>query len=198
MVIAGWQNGDYASTTTNITLDKVQLLTLFSTMLGIERTVSLARRAWGESTLISLIPFVQKAAVPAATRQMEGWNKQIVEDLRTALSKLAPEEVAESMEQVTLTRFNARSFFGLVLLVIAVYVMLTQMRPDEMIRAVKQANLWWAFVVMLFGFLAWWVRPWPSAPSWTGTAAGLSVCSARRLPPDSLRCRCLPASARPL
>ena len=70
MVIAGWQNGDYASTTTNITLDKVQLLTLFSTMLGIERTVSLARRAWGESTLISLIPFVQKAAVPAATRQM--------------------------------------------------------------------------------------------------------------------------------
>lgn len=155
MVIAGWQNGDYASATTNITLDKVQLLTLFSTMLGIERTVSLARRAWGESTLISLIPFVQKAAVPAATRQMEGWNKQIVEDLRTALSKLAPEEVAESMEQVTLTRFNARSFFGLVLLVIAVYVMLTQMRPDEMIRAVKQANLWWAFVVMLFGFLAW-------------------------------------------
>ena len=98
---------------------------------------------------------MQKAAVPAATRQMEGWNKQIVEDLRTALSKLAPEEVTESMEQVTLTRFNARSFFGLVLLVIAVYVMLTQMRPDEMIRAVKQANLWWAFVVMLFGFLAW-------------------------------------------
>lgn len=155
MYIAGWQNGDYASGTSNIVIDKVQLLTLFAAKLGVDRTVELARRAWGDDLLISLIPFVQKAALPTATRQMEGWDKHLVEQLRQALNALAPEEVSETMEQVTLTRFNARSFFGLVLLIVAVYVVLTQMRPDEMIAAVKQANLWWALVCFAFGFLAW-------------------------------------------
>lgn len=154
-VIAGWQNGDDASSPANVSLDKVQLLALCSALVGVERTLRVARRVWGDETLVNLIPFVQKAAVPASTRTLEGWSKTLLEDLRKAMGALAPEEVSESLEQVTLSRFSARSFFALALLVVAVVVIITQMHPSEMIKAARDANIWMALVVLLFSFLAW-------------------------------------------
>lgn len=154
-VIAGWQNGDDASSSANVSLDKVQMLALFAALIGIDRTVALARRAWDDETLVNLIPFVQKAAVPASTRTLEGWNKTLLEDLRKSMGALAPEEVSESLEQVTLSRFSARSFFAIALLVVAVFVVVTQMNPSEMIKAARDANIWMAIVVLLFSFLAW-------------------------------------------
>lgn len=153
--IAGWQNGDYASSSSNIALDKVQLLALSATLFGVEQTVSMAKTAWGEETLINLIPFVQKVAVPTSTRALDGWNKKLLEQLRSAMSALAPEEVSESLEQVTLSRFSARSFIGIVLLVVAIAVILTQLKPEEMIHAIKEANLGFAILCIVFGFLAW-------------------------------------------
>lgn len=155
LFVAGWQNGDFASASANVALDKVQLLALFAALYGVERTVGVARQAWGDPMLIDLIPFVQKAAVPAATRALDGWSKTLLEDLRKQMSALAPVEVTESIEQVTLSRFSVRSFVGLALLIIAVYVVFTQMKPDEMIRAVKNANFWYGAVCLLFSFLAW-------------------------------------------
>ncbi|RYQ45506.1 lysylphosphatidylglycerol synthase transmembrane domain-containing protein [Bifidobacterium pseudolongum] len=155
LFLCGWQNGDYASGSTNVALDKVELLSLFATVFGVERTVAAAREAWGDATLINLIPFVQKAAVPAATRALPGWDKTLLEQLRKTMSALAPEEVSESLEQVTLSRFNARSFFAITLLVIAVGVVLTQMKPNEMIKAARDANIWMMLLVMGFSFLAW-------------------------------------------
>lgn len=155
LYIAGWQNGDYASGFTNIALDKVQLLALFAALFGIDRTVQVAQRAWGDEEIINLIPFVQKAAVPSATRSLEGWNKTLLENLRKAMSALVPQEAAENTEQVTLSRFSVRSFFAMLLLVVAVVVIFTQMNPAEMIKAAKNANLWMVVLCAGFSFLAW-------------------------------------------
>lgn len=46
LFLCGWQNGDYASGSTNVALDKVELLSLFATVFGVERTVAAAREAW--------------------------------------------------------------------------------------------------------------------------------------------------------
>ncbi|MEE1295274.1 MAG: lysylphosphatidylglycerol synthase transmembrane domain-containing protein [Bifidobacterium sp.] len=158
--LAGWQNGDYASSSANISLDKVQMLALFATAIGVDRTVAAAVRAWGDDTVINLIPFVQKVAVPASTRDLEGWDKQLLENLRKAMGALAPEEVSESLEQVTLSRFSLRSFFALALLVVAVAVVFTQLNPTEMVKAVKDANLWMGLVCLVFSFLAWVGSAW--------------------------------------
>ena len=154
-VIAGWQNGDYGSASPNFSLDKVQLLVLLATLNGVDRAVACARRTWGDEQLINLAPFVQKAAVPAATRALPGWDKKTLADLRTRISALAPQDVADSMEKVTLSRFSFRSFFAIALLVIAVYVVFTQIQPAEMIEAVRDANLAMALVCVALGFIAW-------------------------------------------
>lgn len=154
-VIAGWHNGDYASGPSNRALDQVQLLVLFSTLIGTERTITCARKVWGDKQLVELAPFVQKAAVPAATKSMPNWDKHVLEQLRSGFSSLASQDVADTMEPVTLSRFSLRSFFAIALLVIAVSVVFTQLKPDEMIKAVREANLTMALLCVAFGFIAW-------------------------------------------
>lgn len=61
----------------------------------------------------------------------------------------------DSMEKVTLSRFSFRSFFAIALLVVAVYVVFTQIQPAEMIKAVRDANLAMALVCVALGFIAW-------------------------------------------
>ena len=191
-VIAGWHNGDYGSSAPNFALDKVQLLVLLATLNGNDRAIACARRTWGDEQLIDLAPFIQKAAIPASTRALPGWDKHVLTDLRTRISALAPQDVADSMEKVTLSRFSLRSFIAIALLVVAVYVVFTQIQPAEMIKAVRDANLAMALVCVALGFVAW-----------LGSAITLGVfmdsdkrntiglyCSQMR--PVSLRCPCRP------
>lgn len=98
-VIAGWHNGDYGSSAPNFALDKVQLLVLLATLNGNDRAIACARRTWGDEQLIDLAPFIQKAAIPASTRALPGWDKHVLTDLRTRISALAPQDVADSMEK---------------------------------------------------------------------------------------------------
>ena len=154
-IIAGWHNGDCTSTNANMDIDKVQLLALLAALIGVDRTVSAGRRVWGDETMVSLLPFVQKAAIPAATRALNPWNKQLLDALRDALRALAPQEVSEAMEPVTISRFNIRSFVTIVLLIIAVSVIFTQLRPDEVIDAVSNANPVMAVLCVAFGLIAW-------------------------------------------
>ena len=154
-VIAGWHNGDYGSSAPNFALDKVQLLVLLATLNGNDRAIACARRTWGDEQLIDLAPFIQKAAIPASTRALPGCDKHVLTDLRTRISALAPQDVADSMEKVTLSRFSLRSFIAIALLVVAVYVVFTQIQPAEMIKAVRDANLAMALVCVALGFVAW-------------------------------------------
>lgn len=154
-IIAGWQNGDCTSTGANIAIDKVQLLVLLATLLDVPRAVDAGRHVWGDDTMVALLPFVQRAAIPAATRALNPWSRQLMKDLRDALSALAPQEISESMEPVTISRFNVRSFVTIVLLIIAFSVIITQLRPNEVIDAVTNANPIMAVLCVLFGLLAW-------------------------------------------
>lgn len=154
-VIAGWQNGDCTSTGANLSIDKVQLLVLMAVLLDVDRAVAAGRLVWGDETMIGLLPFVQKAAIPAATRALNPWSKRLLDDVREALRALAPQEVSEAMEPVTISRFNIRSFITIVLLIVAVSVVFTQLRPDEVIAAVSNANPFMAVLCVLFGLLAW-------------------------------------------
>ncbi|MCH4208675.1 lysylphosphatidylglycerol synthase transmembrane domain-containing protein [Bifidobacterium sp.] len=154
-IIAGWHNGDCASGSANVALDKVQLLNLLGATIGVERTVSIAQRIWGRDTLIRLAPFVQKVAVPYATRALTGWHKQLMGDLRAALDALAPTDANEYMGNATLSRFSVRSFIAIVLAIVAVAVIFTQLQPDEVVAAVTKAKLSQAVLCFVFGMVAW-------------------------------------------
>lgn len=154
-VIAGWQNGDCTSTAANLAIDKVQLLTLLAMLIGVGPAVRAARRVWGDDALVGLVPFVQKAAIPAGTRALNPWGRQLLDEVRDALRALAPQEVSEAMEPVKLSRFSVKSFLMIVLLIVAVSVVITQLRPDEVIDAISNANPGMALLCVLCGLVAW-------------------------------------------
>ncbi|MDF7641001.1 lysylphosphatidylglycerol synthase transmembrane domain-containing protein [Bifidobacterium sp. ESL0784] len=154
-VIVGWQNGDYASGGTNIAMDKVQLLVLLATLSDPQLAINAALKVWDRQTLISLAPFIQKVAIPSATRNLPGWSKQLLGEVRDTLNALDPHDEIEAAEPVTLARFNVKSFVSITLLIIAVAVIFTQLRPNEVISAVRHANLGWALVCLLLSMLAW-------------------------------------------
>jgi uncharacterized protein (TIRG00374 family) len=154
-VIAGWLNGDNASGPANTALDKVQLLVLFAALIGVEPAVEAAREAWGDTTLTALAPFIQKVAVPSPTRALESWDKQLLKGLRSRITALADEETVESAEPVTLARFSWRSMITMLLVIVAVVVVFTQLKPEEIITALTNANPLMAVVTLAFGVCGW-------------------------------------------
>lgn len=155
MVIAGWHNGDSASSAANIAFDKVQLLALIASYLGVQQALTSARKAWGDEALVSLVPFIQMVAIPKTTRMQPQWSKQVLSDLREQIRALAPTQTAAVASPVTLSRFSLRSFLAIALLVVAVIVVITQLNFQQVIQAVRSANPWMAALAFAFGCLAW-------------------------------------------
>lgn len=155
-VIAGWQNGDVASDSTNIALDKVQLLTLIAVCTDIETSIKAALNAWGADKLAEILPFMQKAAIPASTRSLPSWNKKVFEHLCNKLSQtVALHTDEEDYDTVRLARFNIRFFVSLVLAIIAIAVIATQWHPQEVFAALKHANNLMVLLCFIFSMLAW-------------------------------------------
>lgn len=155
-VIAGWQNGDVASDSTNIALDKVQLLTLIAACTDIDTSIKAALNAWGADKLAEILPFMQKAAIPASTRSLPSWNKKVFEHLCNKLSQtVALHTDEEDYDTVRLARFNIRFFVSLVLAIIAIAVIATQWHPQEVFAALKHANNLMVLLCFIFSMLAW-------------------------------------------
>lgn len=155
-VIAGWQNGDVASDSTNIALDKVQLLTLIAACTDIETSIKAALNAWGADKLAEILPFMQKAAIPASTRSLPSWNKKVFEHLCNKLSQtVALHTDEEDYDTVRLARFNIRFFVSLVLAIIAIAVVATQWHPQEVFAALKHANNLMVLLCFIFSMFAW-------------------------------------------
>lgn len=155
-VVAGWQNGDVASDSTNIALDKVQLLTLIAACTDIDTSIKAALSAWGADKLAEILPFMQKAAIPASTRSLPSWNKKVFEHLCNKLSQtVALHTDEEDYDTVRLARFNIRFFVSLVLAIIAIAVIATQWHPQEVFAALKHANNLMVLLCFIFSMLAW-------------------------------------------
>ena len=155
-VVAGWQNGDVASDSTNIALDKVQLLTLIAACTDIDTSIKAALNAWGADKLAEILPFMQKAAIPASTRSLPSWNKKVFEHLCNKLSQtVALHTDEEDYDTVRLARFNIRFFVSLVLAIIAIAVIATQWHPQEVFAALKHANNLMVLLCFIFSMFAW-------------------------------------------
>lgn len=155
-VIAGWQNGDVASDSTNIALDKVQLLTLIAACTDIDTAIEAALNTWGADKLAEMLPFMQKAAIPASTRGLPSWNKKVFEHLCDKLGQtVALHTDEEDYDTVRLARFNIRFFVSLVLAIVAVAVIVTQWHPQEVFAALRHADSLMVLLCMVCSMLAW-------------------------------------------
>ncbi|MBQ5557858.1 MAG: flippase-like domain-containing protein [Aeriscardovia sp.] len=154
-VIGGWSYGDIISTNAHKQIDRVQLLALLSTALGIDRTISLAQKVMTRQQLASIAPYTQSIAVPKPTKQATGWNKHLLKTLRSDLEALNPTENLEAAQPVQLARFSVRRFVTALLVVVALVVVFTQLNFEQVIKAVKDADPWWGLAGFLIGLVSW-------------------------------------------
>lgn len=160
VVLAGWHNGDTTGNSTNIVLDNVQLLVLLAALIGPERAWNVACNEWGTDATCALAPFIQRAAIPAPTYSLETCNRTLLSQLRSYASEVANQQQEEqtdapSVTPATLSRFNVRSFISLVLLIIAISVIITQLKPDDVINALQHADPIMAVLSILLSLTAW-------------------------------------------
>lgn len=154
-VIAGWHNGDSGSSGANIALDKVQLLALFAALIGVDDALNAACEVWGEQTLLQIAPFLQKVAIPSPTRALDSWDKQLLKTLQTSITAMADDEQNDVPESVTLARFSWRSMLTMLLVIVAVVVVFTQLKPEEIVAALRNANPTMALICLAFGLCSW-------------------------------------------
>lgn len=156
-VLAGWEMADLASSSLHIAVDRVQLLVMLAATLGVDKTVEVLRATCSDATLASLSPYIQTVIVPSATKQLPGYSRKMMKALQSRLEALSEKEAVEEMGETTtnLSRFNAKKFISIVLLLVAMVALFTQLNLEQMINAVKTANPLWAAISLAFSLVSW-------------------------------------------
>lgn len=155
LVIAGWDIGDDGSNQANVAIDRIQALAALSCMVGMDRAVMCGVRAWGREEMAGLQPYAQAAVIPAETMRRPEWDsRRSTRQLRSMLGSLVEEDDVP-VQAVPVTRFSAKRVFTVVLLIIAGIVIFTQLNFNDMVAAVKSADVGMGVLCFLFGCLAW-------------------------------------------
>lgn len=155
LIVCGWENGDVTSSAAHIAADRVQILTVLSALVGVEATIRAARTAWSDEKLQSITPFVQNVLIPSSVRDMSTWNRSIMKDLRSQLSALGSQDDTDDVDLVPLSRFSLRNFITAVLVVIALFVVLTQLNMRTVIDSVHHASPSFAALSFIAGCASW-------------------------------------------
>ena len=151
--LTGWENGDIASAELARRVDLTQMLALLALRVGPERALASVTGLVPDDEIEALGPLLQTIALPGATREEIRRSKSDVLDrLRDEIVARLPEA---NVEPLRLVRFGARTVVTAVLAIVAVSVLVTRIKFDQITEAVAQANPWWAVVAFVVGCLTW-------------------------------------------
>lgn len=137
--LMNWQDGSVAASDLARRIDLAQLLALTACYLGVQDALAVAKACVGTRTLTAAAALLQKAALPARTRQQVKTHHNLLGELREALA----EDLPAAPEPVRLARFSLRTFAMVAIGAIAVYIVLGSLRLDDVLAAVKNASGWW-------------------------------------------------------
>lgn len=150
--IAGWEQGDIASSPLSRRLDLVQMLALIGLRVGPRRAVASAVHALPDADIAAIGPLIQSIALPRTTREDVRGAKSLLGELRDALVERLPEA---SVQPQRISRFSARTVLTTTLMIIAVAVIVTTINFDEIAQAVREANPWWVAVAFALALITW-------------------------------------------
>ncbi|MDR0431999.1 MAG: flippase-like domain-containing protein, partial [Bifidobacteriaceae bacterium] len=139
--LIGWDHGDVASSDLARRLDVTQMLAMLALRVGAERAVRSAGAVLDAETLASVAPLLQSVALPGPTRAEAKSRKDVMDELRQVLLDLVPQ--AAMSEPFRLVRFGWRSAAVALLVLIAIWVVLTNVNFAGIVQAVRSANPWW-------------------------------------------------------
>ncbi|MDR0782831.1 MAG: flippase-like domain-containing protein [Propionibacteriaceae bacterium] len=144
--VLGWEAGELASSELGRRMDLTQMLALITTKVGVTRALDSAHKAIKPKELAELVPLLQIPAIPKATRDEMGNAKEVLNELRAALSQELP-GVVTTPEQIT--RVGGRTILMAILIAVLVIVVLAGFNYEEVAAAIMAAD--WRLMLAAFG-----------------------------------------------
>lgn len=122
--LQGLDTARLASSGESRCVDRAELLVSTAFVVGVDRAIDAAMRVEDAATLRTVLPFIQKPALPAHTQKLVKHDKQLVDRLRVALQQrldveavvLAELERVSIAKAVTWVGFAVLAFFVLTLI----------------------------------------------------------------------------------
>ena len=150
--IRDWYDGEVASSEMSRRVDLAQVLALQAVHVGVDRALASAVRALSSNELAALVPLLQPVALPRRTRTSSGDLKGLLSGLREEIVALIP---AADVDPVQLTRFSVRNLITAVVLVAAMWALLTSLNVEAVGDALRAANPWWMVAAFAVGLLTY-------------------------------------------
>jgi uncharacterized membrane protein YbhN (UPF0104 family) len=126
--------------------DVAQLLALTATVVGPRRAVAAAVRNLGRDAVGSALPLIQPLALPPSTRARLGSGGELLEQVRDQVRERA-EPVA--VETISLERLRPRVLLSALSILLAVYLIGTNLAGVDIIGTVTSSDPLWIVVALI-------------------------------------------------
>lgn len=166
--LTGWEAGDVASAALARRMDLAQMLALLALRVGADRAIASATAVLSEQDIEAIGPLLQSIALPASTREELRDHKTLLGELRAALVEHLPEA---NVEPAKIVRFGTRTIVTMTLAIVAVVVIITSLKFEDVAKALSEAQPWWAAICFLLG-----------AGTWVGAAVAFRAFSPVHIP----------------
>jgi glycosyltransferase 2 family protein len=127
-------------------VDVAQILVLTSAAVGPKQAVKTAIRVLGRDTVGAALPLVQPLALPPSTRALLGTSSDLLERVRDQVRERA-EPVA--VESVSLERVRPRALLSGLSILLAVYLVGSNLVGVDILGTVAGADPFWLLVALL-------------------------------------------------
>ena len=137
--------------------DVAQLLVLTATIVGPRRAVAAAVRNLGRDAVGSALPLVQPLALPQSTRARIGSGGELLEQVRDQVRERAE---PAAVETVSLERLRPRVLLSALSILLAVYLIGTNLAGVDIIGTVTSSNPLWILAALVAFVLSYLGAAW--------------------------------------
>jgi uncharacterized membrane protein YbhN (UPF0104 family) len=134
-----------AASTVALAADVAQTIVLTSSIVGARRAVAAAVRTLGRDTVGDALPLVQPLALPPSTRARLGTGSELLEQVRDQVRERAE---PPTIETISLERLRPRVLLSALSILLAVYLVGTNLVGVDIIGTVTSADPWWILVAL--------------------------------------------------
>lgn len=135
-----------AASAAAMSADVAQLLVLTATVVGPRRAVAAAVRNLGRDAVGASLPLVQPLALPPSTRARLGSGGELLEQVRDQVRERAE---PTTVETVSLERLRPRVLLSALSILLAVYLIGTNLVGVDIIGTVTSSNPVWILVALI-------------------------------------------------
>jgi glycosyltransferase 2 family protein len=146
-----------AASSIAMSADVAQLLVLTASIVGPRRAVAAAVRNLGRDAVGEALPLVQPLALPSSTRARLKSGSELLERLRDQVRERAE---PPSVETISLERLRPRVLLSALSILLAVYLVGTNLVGVDIIGTVTGANPWWILVALVAFALSYLGAAW--------------------------------------